>query len=654
VKLELHSKYRSIKSLKPVDLPNFTILTGVNGSGKTQLLEAISKNFISIDGIFDSGLIRLFDWNNLVPNDSTPVSFSQLNQQKYAQYPRVSEQFQLHHKYIVDQLHQFLNSKDLIPILGDNALEILSMSKDDLSQKISDQHLASETIDWIQDAMTNYEKTLVSNLGDVFPQAKSMVDSWKRTTNKSIVQLREDGIYEFYDLMKVNVGIFQQSFSQLFLMYEKALIDNDFSEFLNTQKGKNTNFVSAEQFVENYGEPPWKVLNSILEKANLDFRITEPANIHDDRPYQAKLIHVKTKDELGFSDLSSGEKILMSITFCLYPVESKLHTVIYPKLLLFDEIDAPLHPSMTQSLLNVIQDTLVRDHRIKVIMTTHSPSTVALAPENSLYVMEKDGYERIKKISKDAALAILTTGVPTLSIDYENRRQVFVESGYDAGYYEEIYKLCRHQLEPAISLTFIASGHGGQGNCDQVEHIVTEMKKAGNKTAYGIIDWDTKNEGNERVKVLGKDKRYSIENYILDPILLSLLMWKDGKLNGADFGFSTSATYKSLQIDNLKLQSMVDFVIAKFIQKYPTTEAKRQPCNYISNHSVEIPVWYLVHHGHELEEKLKKVFPFLKQYQREDALKMAVLERVLVDYPDLLSADFIELFKEIQNYPGHS
>ena len=60
--------------MKPVDLSNFTILTGVNGSGKTQLLEAISSNLISVDGTLSNNdknaLFRLFDWNNLTPNNS--------------------------------------------------------------------------------------------------------------------------------------------------------------------------------------------------------------------------------------------------------------------------------------------------------------------------------------------------------------------------------------------------------------------------------------------------------------------------------------------------------------------------------------------------------------------------------------------------------
>jgi hypothetical protein len=114
--------------------------------------------------------------------------------------------------------------------------------------------------------------------------------------------------------------------------------------------------------------------------------------------------------------------------------------------------------------------------------------------------MNKTGENRLQKTTKDQALAILTSGVPTLSIDYENRRQVFVESQYDVEYYEKIYKKLKNYLTPGISLDFISSGVRGNGNCDQVKEVVNQLyKKGGNRTVYGILDWDLKN--NERLMI---------------------------------------------------------------------------------------------------------------------------------------------------------
>ena len=73
----------------------------------------------------------------------------------------------------------------------------------------------------------------------------------------------------------------------------------------------------------------------------------------------------------------------MSFALCLYHAADQSTAVDFPKVLLFDEIDAPLHPSMSRSLLRTIQKTLVEEHGIFVILTTHSPSTVALAPDTA-------------------------------------------------------------------------------------------------------------------------------------------------------------------------------------------------------------------------------------------------------------------------------
>jgi AAA15 family ATPase/GTPase len=84
MKLIFQRPYKSIKSLPIIELPDFVIITGVNGSGKTHLLQAISNSCVQIEDIIANSYpspIRLYNWANLTPRDSSTISPSQLTQE---------------------------------------------------------------------------------------------------------------------------------------------------------------------------------------------------------------------------------------------------------------------------------------------------------------------------------------------------------------------------------------------------------------------------------------------------------------------------------------------------------------------------------------------------------------------------------------------
>jgi len=114
--------------------------------------------------------------------------------------------------------------------------------------------------------------------------------------------------------------------------------------------------------------------------------------------------------EIDFSALSSGEKVLMALVASVYKASMDN---VFPDVLLLDEVDASLHPSMMKNMLEVIKSVFLA-RSVRVILVTHSPTTIALAPEESVYVMNGAGLNRIEKKSKQMALSILTEGFATL------------------------------------------------------------------------------------------------------------------------------------------------------------------------------------------------------------------------------------------------
>lgn len=70
IKLTFASPYLSISSFPNTSLPSFTLITGLNGSGKTHLLKAIGQGLVRAEGIQDYPReVRYLDWNSLVPQD---------------------------------------------------------------------------------------------------------------------------------------------------------------------------------------------------------------------------------------------------------------------------------------------------------------------------------------------------------------------------------------------------------------------------------------------------------------------------------------------------------------------------------------------------------------------------------------------------------
>ena len=170
-----------------------------------------------------------------------------------------------------------------------------------------------------------------------------------------------------------------------------------------------------------------------------------------------------------------------------------------------------------------ILGSFVKYFNATVIITSHSPTSVALAPNESIYLVDNNV---VQKIEKDSAITELLDGVTQISLNPNNRRQVFVESQYDADVYQILFSKLMHRsekIDPKISLTFISSGAktpkqqliekamqvfkiqdedllnefvvsvNGVGDCSKVIGQVEALVENENDTVRGIIDDHGKN-----------------------------------------------------------------------------------------------------------------------------------------------------------------
>jgi len=414
---------------------------------------------------------------------------------------------------------------------------------------------------------------------------------------------------------------------------------------LATDYGGAAPYLTAAEFLAAYGLPPWEVFNRVLESANLSFRFEEP-NPDPAIPLEIKLRHTTANVEIMFAGLSSGERVLISLANFLFFSQDPRQPTTMPDLILLDEVDAPLHPSMTVALLKTIEEVMVKEYRRKVVLATHSPSTVALAPEESIHVMDV-ATKILRKATRDEGVRALTVGVPILSINLANRRQAFVESQYDVALYERIAAVAKPHLLPNVSLNFMAAGHEKNGGCALLTSLVTQLNAAGNNAVFGIVDWDGNRSPTGNVRVLGAGARHSIENYLFDPILLGalLLRKKAMALIVTPPLLQDRENYFHLRdFDNDRLQRVTDAVATAL----GFSLIDLISVNYANGRTVQVPQAYLHLRGHDLESKIKTTFLELKRFHQEPKLKEEILHKILEDMPELLPFDFITLLASIQ------
>jgi hypothetical protein len=221
-------------------------------------------------------------------------------------------------------------------------------------------------------------------------------------------------------------------------------------------------------------------------------------------------------------------------------------------------------PSMSKMMVDVLNKNIVIDNKIPTIISTHSPTTIIASDGIAIYQMIR-GDNTPKNIATQQAVELLSSGIPFLKISNDKRRTVFVESEYDVNYYELLTNIYLFQIgmlssEPVYFPVKKLKKDGS--NCTDVINVVGILSKNGNEQVYGIIDWDGKNTSKERVIVNGENDRYTMENYLLDPLLMGVLFIRMGKLKFSYFDLDSYFSYTDAKkLTESDAQLIVDKVL---------------------------------------------------------------------------------------------
>ena len=221
--------------------------------------------------------------------------------------------------------------------------------------------------------------------------------------------------------------------------------------------------------------------------------------------------------------LSSGEEQLISLVAWAH------HKVVAQNIqvLLLDEPDSHLHPSFCRIFVEIMNKYIVKEDTeyekgIQVIMTTHSPSTIAYAPEDSIFVMnmpEDSGLtNRIVKQTKEEALRILSDGLMIITNDLvgiigdifnnSSKHLLLCEGKTDKMHIEQCL-LHDNDLKKTLD-DIILIDMGGVTNFNVLHPFLRQMNRDKSNTTV-LLDNDP--EGNKIEKIAEKYfKVISLEN----------------------------------------------------------------------------------------------------------------------------------------------
>lgn len=574
-------KYKSIDSLDWANIPELSVITGKNGSGKTQLLELINWHFSPAQNKRNQNPDHPFYGVetqcsiNLTPNEVVYIP-------NIWQIPNLGAVNATSHKSVIDKLY-----KHIVRNARDNQYNELAA-------------------------------IVESNIGKP-----------KNQVSKEDIQVHLPVDYVNYTT-KINVN---EGLHQIFQMHHLKLAD---------LRSENK---SEEEIKNELGDAPWEMLNKMLSQAGFPYYASKPKTVIGD--YELKLISRKDPEVIvNFSDLSSGEKVLVSLTIWMY---NSGQTGRLPKLMLLDEPDAHLHPSLTKRFFDVIEKTLVKEQGVKVIMTTHSPSTVSMISEDYLLEMSPDN-PRIKKLkSKGYGINLLTEGIITIKA---NTKYVLVEDRNDANYYNEVFKILksRKKIKDNVDILFIRASNeitNTSGGCTVVRGWVEKFINEGIDDIFqGLMDYD--NGTNDRESITPTDNlhvisRYSLENYLLDPIMVfSSILHENMVINIPGINFSHKDEYRVSKLTKAKLQIIADYIFAEIepmLTGLSSDEKRKKEIAFINRRKLSYPKWFLNRRGHNLYGLFKSKYGRAISH---DKLILAMIRQ------EFISKDLGEIFSKIQ------
>ncbi|WBL43019.1 AAA family ATPase [Algoriphagus halophytocola] len=369
LKIKLNSKYKSFETGFTTLLNgDLIILSGINGAGKSQLLDIINgssqRDIQDIAGMSDGQFIQIDRTMKLNGEEILTSNIEHLSFKNNILIPEVSKYSIYNTGQSVDNAYNQYKNGNLDPI-----------------RNVNYSNSCNRAISILEKEYGEYKPNFTEQ-------------EFKKALRKHGFEWRSND--QFTDF----VGS---------LFYNYAM--------LIAQGQQNAGKVDGNAFDPTIlGKAPWTELNELFKLLKIEYRFRSNYEVeHAELPEVPSLYLIDIDGNLietekrALKDLSDGEKTIISLCFnSIKGIEFEKK-----KIILLDEVDALLNPSLTESLFLVLGKYYL-SKGIPVVLSTHSPATISLSPDCCSYyevfkkqhfiprIMEvnRNEYSELKKVNR--------------------------------------------------------------------------------------------------------------------------------------------------------------------------------------------------------------------------------------------------------------
>ncbi len=390
IKVKFINDYKSFKRGTEYNISgNLILLSGINGAGKSQLLESIknqdSEVYINNQKVNNREVVKYSFKEN--------ISLPSFGKYDYELAKETDNSILFIYKSFVSAYKDFHSSKERGATLGVseetyymNAISASITEKDKYGQVRRVNEISKNTI-----------IEIINNVKEKHPENFTTL-----TDTEVLNSMPNDFIIKLIgEEIEGITRIFTEASRQRFLERNKYA---DVTDVFDNEKWLKT--------------APWTEINHLFEKLNFNYRFSDdyeysiPFLKEEPRLYAFENNEIDKTKIREINDLSDGEKAILKLVILSYDRKKDKTT----KILLLDEYDATLNPSLIKDFFTVLEEYYI-SKGIIVVLSTHSPATLALAPENARF------YEIFRK--NDSSPIIKEVN----SLEYEELR--LLEKYYD-------------------------------------------------------------------------------------------------------------------------------------------------------------------------------------------------------------------------------